>query len=535
MWTPSLVLIILAALMARPAMSQTSVEAETDDTFLATTVADRPNMEPAMDRPEQVESGRQRLAALRKQLGQPPNIVVILLDDVGYGDLGAYGGGSTVGAATPNMDELAAGGIRFTHAYSQPSCTPTRATIMTGQLPIRTGLIRPMLPGEGTSARGLDPKTTLPAKLRQAGYVTEAIGKWHLGEFKEAQPQNVGFDHYFGILTSSDDYTAWREQWRNPDLIHDPARRKWAAEGEVMAIVEGATGEEAKPAFEITNDTIRFVDEQLTNAAIEFIESRAKDVQPFFLYFATRGAHNDSYPHPDFLGKSLAKYPFKDVMVELDYRVGQIREALADAGKLENTIIFLASDNGPFMETFPDRGVTPFRGGKGSSYEGGVRVPTIVFWDGVIAPGQVKTGLFDLIDVYATALSLAGASDAVPSDRYIDSIDQASYLLGENARSMRRAEYYWASDTFMGLRVAEFKLLVKEQQYEHTDTWPAISPFQGMVSKALYGGKLFNLLLDTQERHAMLPLKQPQVPVLFQTMNRHLATFKTYPAAVPFE
>lgn len=396
---------------------------------------------------------------------------------------------------------------------------------MTGQLPIRTGLLRPMLPGEGaTGGKGIDPKATLPQKLREAGYITRAVGKWHLGAHKEAQPQNVGFDHYYGDLTSSDDYTAFREPWRNPDLMLDPARKEFAEKGEIMALVEGNAGEEAKPVFPIDMNSIRLVDEQLTKHAVSFIESTKGGTKPFFLYFATRGAHNDNYPHPDFLGKSLAKYPVKDAIVELDHRIGQLHAALERAGQLENTLLFITSDNGPFAEAFPDTGYTPFRSAKGSSYEGGVRVPGIAYWKGTIKPGRVST-----------SLALAGASDQVPGDRYIDSIDQSSFLLTDDGASRRRAIYYWAGNAFMGVRVAEFKFLVKDQTYQHDDTWPRLSPFQGTVSPSLYAGKLFNLLLDAKEEHAMLPLKQPHVPVILGTVKKHLATFKEYPPAVPMQ
>ena len=530
---------LLLAPLALPAAAQqgapAAIAAMTDDTFLAEPAASRPNLEPALARPVQEKAAADRLAALRARFGKPPNIVIVVMDDVGWGDLGVYGGGVAVGAATPNLDRLAREGLQLMNAFSQPSCTPTRATIMTGQLPIRTGLLRPMLPGEGTGGRGLDAKATLPQKLREAGYVTRAVGKWHLGEFKEAQPQNVGFDHYYGTLTSSDDYTAWREPWRNPDLIGDPARKEWASKAEIMAIVEGVPGEEAKPVFPIDNESIRRVDEQLANHAVGFIESTKGGAKPFFLYFATRGAHNDNYPHPDFLGKSLAKYPYKDAMVELDYRVGQLEAALERAGQLENTLLFVTSDNGPFAEAFPDAGVTPFRGAKGTSYEGGVRVPGIAYWRGTIKPGRVSGGLLDLTDLYATALALAGASDHVPTDRYIDSIDQSSFLVADAGESRRRAVYYWTGNAFMGVRIAEFKFLVKEHVYEHDDTWPRQSPFQGTIHSSLYGGKLFNLLLDMKEEHAMAPLKQPQVPVILAAVKKHLATFKQYPPPVPMQ
>jgi arylsulfatase len=523
----------LAGLAAPLAAVAQDIPRATDDTFLAQPVARKPNFEPALTRSVQEQQARQRLAALKQRHGRPPNIVLIVLDDVGWGDLGVYGGGVAVGAATPNMDRLARGGLQLMNAYSQPSCTPTRAAILTGQLPVRTGLLRPMLPGEGATGRGIDPKATLPQKLREAGYTTQAIGKWHLGEFKEAQPQNIGFDCYYGNLTSSDDYTAWREPWRNPDIVNDPARYAWASKAETMALVEGCAGEEARLVFPVDKDSIRLVDEKLTEQALRFIDTAKDSKKPFFLYFATRGAHFDNYPHPDFAGTSLAKYPYKDVMVELDYRVGQISAALERTGQLENTLIVITSDNGPFAEGFPDTGVTPFRGYKGSTYEGGVRVPAIAYWKGTIKPGRVSGGLFDLMDLYDSFLAHAGASDRMPADRFIDSIDQSSFLISDDGESRRRAVYYWAGSTFMGVRVAEYKFTVKDQVYLQDDTWPRQSPFQSMIETSLYGGKLFNLLIDPGEQHAMGPLKQPQLPVLNAVAQQHLATLKAYPPAVP--
>ncbi|WP_019616471.1 arylsulfatase [Psychromonas ossibalaenae] len=524
-------------LLTLPFMALNSIAAElplavSDDTFLAKTVAKRDNLAPSIERVEEQKLTAAKLENAKNKYGSKPNIVLILLDDVAYGDFGVYGGGNTVGAATPNIDAIANQGLQLNNAYSQPSCTPTRATIMTGQLPIRTGLLRPMLPGEGTTGIGLDKTSTLPQKLSNAGYTTQMVGKWHLGTFKEAQPQNVGFDHYYGILTSSDDYTAWNEQWRNPDLIHDKARNEWAKEGEIMSIVEGSRGEEARKVSPIDMESIRFVDEKLTSKATDFIASQEDTDKPFFLYYATRGAHNDNYPHPDFIGKSKSKYPYKDVIVELDHRIGEIKSSLKEAGKLDNTLFIITSDNGPFVEAFPDSGVTPFRGAKGTSYEGGVRVPTIAYWPGMIKPGQVSDGLFDLTDIYATALSVAGASDLLPTDRYIDSIDQSAFLLTENGKSHRREIFYWASNALMGVRIAEYKFMVKDQSFEFTDTWPKSSPFQSTVTDSLYGGKLFNLHIDPQERYAMTPLKQPHAPVLMQAINKHLKTFVDYPPAI---
>lgn len=177
----------------------------------------------------------------------------------------------------------------------------------------------------------------------------------------------------------------------------------------------------------------------------------------------------------------------------------------------------------------------PMLPGEGASGRGIDAKATLANWKGTIKPGRVSAGLFDLMDLYATSLALAEAADRIPSDRFIDSIDQSSFLLADDGASRRRAVYYWAGNAFMGVRIAEFKFLVKDQVYEHDDTWPRMSPFQGTIQNSLYGGKLFNLLVDAKEEHAMLPLKQPQAPVLKEAADKHLATFKIYPPPVPMQ
>ncbi|GJD62141.1 sulfatase-like hydrolase/transferase [Methylobacterium frigidaeris] len=503
------------------------------DPLLATVERTSDHREPAIRRPAQDEEMRRKLARLQQRTGRKPNIVIVLMDDVGWGDFGVYGGGAAVGALTPTIDRLAQDGLRLTSAYSQPSCTPTRASLLTGRLPMRSGLLRPFLPGENEKTEGLGGEITLAALLGQAGYATQAIGKWHLGSSTGAQPQNVGFDNYYGILTSSDDYTAWREPWRNPEIATDPARTEWASKGEIMAIVEGRSGSPGKPVYPIDLHTVRFVDEKLTERAVGFVESRKPEDPPFFLYLATRGAHFDNYAHPDFSGRSPARYPYKDVIQEIDARVGQVVEALRRTGQLDNTLVVVTSDNGPMAETFPDTGHTPFRSAKGTAYEGGVRTPLIAHWPGMIAPGRVSDGLFDLMDLFVTCLTLAGAGERVPSDRYIDGIDQAGFLLADAGQSARRVQHYWRNQSFMGVRVGEYKLMVRHQEVTSPDTFPYESPFQSSVAPAGSGERIYNLYVDPREQHAMLPLKQIHYPTLAAAAAQHLATFEKYPPKIP--
>ena len=181
--------------------------------------------------------------------------------------------------------------------------------------------------------------------------------------------------------------------------------------------------------------------------------------KPWLLYHCTRGAHFDNYPHEKFRGKSPSKHPYKDTIIELDDIVGRLVRKLEATGQLENTLVFVSSDNGPEMETWPDAAYTPFRCAKGSTWEGGVRVPGIFLWPGMIDADHVSDGLFNFSDFLPTALALAGVTDKVPADRYIDGIDQSSFLLAPDGFSNRKYHYYWLGGTLSALRVGEYKFV----------------------------------------------------------------------------
>ncbi|MEI2690052.1 MAG: sulfatase-like hydrolase/transferase [Anaerolineae bacterium] len=185
------------------------------------------------------------------------------------------------------------------------------------------------------------------------------------------------------------------------------------------------------------------LDEMFTTYSEDFIKRMADSDQPFFLYHCSRGNHFKNYPNPKYKGKSPAKYPYKDCIIELDDSVGRLVKALEDTGQLENTLIFVTSDNGPMMEPWPDSGYTPFRGGIACTWEGGVRVPGVVYWKDMITPGQVNNGLFDLADLFLTSLALAGVAYRPPEEQYLDSIDQTSFLLSDQGLANRKYVYMW--------------------------------------------------------------------------------------------
>ncbi|MEM8606201.1 MAG: sulfatase-like hydrolase/transferase [Myxococcota bacterium] len=428
-------------------------------TEFATTIAS--NMEPVIPHPKQDEEVAAKLAELEAKTGKKPNVLIFLMDDVGWMDPGFNGGGVAVGNATPNMNSLAHGGLVLTSAYSTPSCTPTRATIHTGQNPLHHGLLRPPMYGE---KGGLDGETTFPMILQERGYVTQGIGKWHMGENEGSLPQNVGYDDFYGFLGVSDMYTEWRDQYFNPEVALSPKR--FAMYQMVMPFnrnnVHCTPGDKKKceDKYEINLSTIRDLDQDWAKYSENFIRGMADSDKPFFLYHATRGCHFDNYPNDEYLGKSRARTDFSDCMIEMDDILGQLVAALEETNQLENTLIFLTSDNGPECEINP-QGRSPFRGCKGSSWEGGVRVPTFAYWKGMIKPAR-SDAIFDLADLFNTTLSLAGLKGGdvgakLPKKRYVDGIDQLGFLVGDEHLSARKSRIYTMGAQSSALRVDEFK------------------------------------------------------------------------------
>jgi len=428
-------------------------------TEFATPVAS--NMEPVIPHPNQEKQAAQKLAALEEKHGKKPNILIFLLDDVGWMDPGFNGGGAAVGNATPHMDAIAQRGLILTSAYSTPSCTPTRATIHTGQNPLHHGLLRPPMYGE---KGGLGGETTFPMLLREKGYVTQGVGKWHLGENESSLPQNLGYDDYYGFLGVSDMYTEWRDQYFNPEVALSPKR--FAMLQQVLPFNRNNVHctqsdlEQCDDEFEINLSTVKELDQKWVAYSEDFIRRMKDSRKPFFLYHATRGCHFDNYPNDEYAGKSRARTVFSDCMVEMDEAFGRLIAVLEETGQLENTLVFFTSDNGPECE-IPPHGRSPFRGCKGSSWEGGVRVPTFAYWKGIIEP-QRSDGLFDLADLFNTALSLAGIKGAdiggsLPKNRYVDGIDQLSFLLGDDHLSNRKSRIYTMNQYASAIRVDEFK------------------------------------------------------------------------------
>jgi len=489
-----------------------------------------PNMEPVIQHPEQDQEARRRLASfVESNGGKLPNVVLFLLDDVGWSDFGFNGGGIAVGNSTPNIDRIASQGLQLTSAYSTPTCSPTRASIHTGQYPIHHGVLRPPMYGEPGGLSGV----TLTEMLHDLGYTTQGIGKWHMGENEQSQPQNNGYDDYVGFLGVSDMYTEWRDTYMNPEIALSPARfammeRMQFSKDEVHCVRGQASCDSVR---EINLSTISDLDNGWANAADQFIRDQASSDKPFFMYYGTRGCHFDNYPPDEFAGRSRARTVYSDCLVEMDSVFQRMMTALEESGQLENTIVFFTSDNGPERE-IPPHGRTFFRGSKGSTWEGGMRVPTFVYWKGQITPRRSE-GLFHVVDLLPTLVSIAGKPGAqlaglVPATTYIDGIDQASFWLAEAGQSNRRSVIYGLNGQVAAVRVDEFKY------HRMVDMENLINPTgdHGGNTGALIhasGVQVYNLYTNPQEDVGIAVRHLPATVPVIGEMTRYLQVLEHYP------
>lgn len=485
------------------------------------------NLEPALVHPEQTAAAQAKLDTLFAATGRRPNIVWLLVDDMGYGDPGAFGGGAAMGAATPNMDRLAAEGLKLTSTYSQATCTPTRSAILTGRLPVRTGLTRPILAGDTIIRNPWADEISLPALLSETGYATVLSGKWHVGETQGMRPQDVGFDEFYGFYEAQKEISQGFDKRRYPDLALNPERLEMLRRtGSSNALVHGFKGGENTEVQTIDSiEKMAEADRMLKEFTLTRIPELAAAGKPFFLEHAFMKVHADNFAAAAFEGKSGSKYPYKDAVVEVDAYIGEIVDALDKAGVLDDTFVFVTSDNGPQLDSWPDAGYTPFRGAKGSAWEGGVRVPGIAYWRGVIAPGRESDELFDLMDLYNTSLSLAGIADRLPADRYIDGIDQTSFLLADDGSSNREKVFIWNEADLMAMRMYEYKIHLKV--VESHAQWLDID--MTTVSDVGLAPWLFNLYIDPKEAYPVGHRMNAFLASMAAEMKGHAATFRTYP------
>ena len=361
-----------------------------------------------------------------------PNLVIIFIDDLGYADIGPFG---ATKQHTPNLDRMAREGMKLTSFYAAPVCSVSRAQLLTGCYGARVSVPGVYFPGQ---ANGLNPaEFTIAERLKERGYATMCIGKWHVGDQPEFLPTRQGFDRYFGIPYSND------------------MQKKSTQTGErVVPLLR-----DDKVAELLTDEQQSRIVERYTDEATGFI--RANKDKPFLLYLPHTAVHTPIWPGEKFRGKS-ANGRFGDWVEEVDWSVGRVLDTLRELKLAERTLVVFTSDNGPWLVKGPDGGsALPLRGGKGSTWEGGVRVPTIAWWPGKIAPGSVCDAVAGTIDLLPTAVALAGGT--VPAQPVIDGRDLSPLLFGKTKESQREAHYYFAGYNIQAVRQGPWKLAIAAQ------------------------------------------------------------------------
>ncbi len=428
-----------------------------------------------------------------------PNIVIIFADDLAYGDLAVYG---SPNIRTPNLDRMAAEGMRLTDFYSASSvCTPSRAALLTGRLPIRSGLNRVLFPGATGGIQSSE--VTVAEVLKDAGYRTAMVGKWHLGDRPKYLPTNNGFESYFGIPYSNDMSARRRAippgRTRPTRVTSGKVPRRQMPE---VPLMRGGKIVESDPDQSL-------ITKRYTAEAVEVINKFGGGDDPFFLYYAHTMPHVPIFASEQFKDRSLAGL-YGDVIEEIDWSVGEVLRAIKEVGADEKTLVIFTSDNGPWLAHKWNGGSAgPFRDGKFSTWEGGVREPFIARWPNRIPAGALSNEVASTMDLFPTCLELAGAK--IPSDRKYDGTDISELLMGRKF-DREALNFYWRETTLAAVRKGEWKL--------HVDTYDSLVR-QGT---ALDTPILFNLRLDPGERYDVAEANSEIVKQLVAVLEKHSQT-----------
>jgi arylsulfatase A-like enzyme len=434
-----------------------------------------------------------------------PNILVIWGDDIGITNLSCYSDG-LMGYRTPNIDRIADEGMRFTDWYGEQSCTAGRSAFITGQSVFRTGLSKVGIPGSPVGMRREDP--TIARLLKASGYATGQFGKNHLGDKDEHLPTNHGFDEFFGNLyhlnaeeepelpdyPPATDFPQFRERFGPRGVLHS-----WANEDGTQRIED--TGA-------LTKKRMETIDDEIAEAAIDFIRRQQADATPFFVWVNTTHMHFRTHPKPDSVGQAGRwQSRYHDTMIDHDKLVGSLLDLLDELGLADDTFVMYSTDNGPHMNSWPDAGMTPFRNEKNSNWEGAFRVPCVMRWPHQITAGVVTNDIGSHLDMLPTLLAVAGEPDITDKllqgheadghtyKVHLDGHDLVPLLTIEGERSPRQGFFYFSDDgDLVALRFDNWKAVFMEQRAAGTlQIWA--EPFV-----PLRVPKLYNLRTDPFER-----------------------------------
>jgi arylsulfatase len=476
------------------------------------------------------------LAQKKGKTTEKPNILVIWGDDIGQSNISAYTMG-LVGYRTPNIDRIADEGMIFTDYYSEQSCTAGRSSFIMGQSVFRTGLSKVGLPGAKEGITSEDP--TIAELLKPLGYRTGQFGKNHLGDRDEHLPTNHGFDEFFGNL-----YHLNAEE--EPELPDYPDPKKYpnfAKKYGPRGVIHSYAGGKIEDTGPLTKKRMETIDDESINAAIKFITAAAKSGEPFFVWWNGTRMHFRTHVKAELRGIS-GQDEYADGMVEHDMHVGQLLDLLDELGIADNTIVQYGTDNGPHKNTWPDAGVSPFRGEKNTNWEGGWRTPSMIRWPNHIKEGSVSNEIFSGMDWLPTFLAAAGQDDVkekllngykIGSKTYkvhLDGYNMLPYLTGEEKEGRRHELFYFSDDgDLTALRYGDWKLIFMEQRAAGTMlTWaepftPLRVPIMLNLRRDPYefatitSNTYYDWLLD----HAFLLVPAQDI------VGGFLMTFKEYP------
>ena len=439
-----------------------------------------------------------------------PNIVLVFMDNFGWGEPGFNGGGIVRGAATPRLDQIASEGLRLTNFNVEVQCTPSRSALMTGRYAIRSGNGTVPL-GEGVYGL-VQWEVTMAEMLSDAGYATGMFGKWHLGRTEGRFPTDQGFDEWYGIPNSTDEsvYTSL-EAFAETGI----------AEPFVLESTKGTTPTNVR-RYDLEYRAL--IDRDLTDRAIDFMERQAKSDKPFFVYLPYTATHFPTIPHPDFAGKT-GNGPWADLLMQIDSYVGELLDTVDELGVAEDTIFIFTADNGPealsegetsiTVETSINGSAGPWRSTLFTGYEGALRVPFAVRWPGRIEAGRVSDEIVHAMDLFPTLGTIGGGT--IPDDRVIDGIDMSEFLLGETDQSGRDGFVVYMGNDVFGVKWRDWKLHFKEQ-----------TGWNGVLREYTMP-RIYNLMSDPRETDNIL-FPHTWVPrVALPQLEEHVISLKKYP------
>ncbi|KGJ98431.1 arylsulfatase [Thalassotalea sp. ND16A] len=439
-----------------------------------------------------------------------PNVVLIFMDNFGWGEPGFNGGGIIRGAATPNLDKIASEGLRLTNFNVEVQCTPSRSALMTGRYAARSGNGAVPL-GEGVYGL-VQWEVTMAEMLSNAGYATGMYGKWHLGRTKGRFPTDQGFDEWYGIPNTTDEsvYTAL-----------EGFAESGIAEPYVLDSIKGQTPKKSR-AYNLEYRAL--IDRDLTDRAKSFMTKNAKADKPFFVYLPYTATHFPTIPHPDFKGKS-GNGVWADLLMQIDSYVKELTDTIDDLGISDNTIFIFTADNGPEATNFQNTNLTvetvvngsagPWRGTLFTSFEGALRVPFAIRWPKKIKAGQSSDEIVHAMDLFPSLAKIIGGK--VPTDRAIDGIDVSDFLLGKKKESGRDGFVVYMGNDIFGVKWKNWKIHMKEQ-----NSWDDRLTTYTMP-------RVYDLMTDPQEKNNVL---FPHTWVLkkgLPQLYEHAASLKKFP------